>query len=532
MTQRARTRRQQESLMNPLPYELARMQENILGHASQLGLDFYTTIFEVIDYDRMNEVASYQGFPTRYPHWRWGMEYERMAKSYSYGLHKIYELVINNDPCFAYLLEGNSLIVQKLVMAHVYGHCDFFKNNASFDPTNRKAVDMMANHASRVRRYVDRHGVNAVEDFIDVCLSIENLIDVHLPHFKRPTSDRRPAAPSFEDDDEGALESVEVPRINVGQRKYMESFMNPPDYMEAQRKKMEAEAQRKRLFPEEPYKDVMQFLIEHAPLEKWERATLEFIREEALYFAPQRQTKIMNEGWASYWHSKIMTEHALEDDEIIDYADTHSGTMAISPGQLNPYKLGLELWRHVEERWDKGQFGREWQECDRLEEKLEWDKRLGLGRQKIFQVRRIYNDLTFLDEFLTPEFAVEQKLFTYGYNKKSGQWEVFSREFEEVKKKMLAQLTNFGQPFIYVEDGNFENRGELLLWHKPSVDIDPTHGKDVEVMTDLRKDYARDTLHNVQKIWRRPVHIHTIVDGKPRLWTHNGTDFKETVWAG
>ena len=131
---------------------------------------------------------------------------------------------------------------------------------------------------------------------------------------------------------------------------------------------------------------------------------LAIIREEAYYFAPQGQTKIMNEGWASYWHSTIMTQKTLHPSELVDYADHHSGTMATQPGRLNPYKLGIELFRDIEERWNKGQFGPEWEECDDLDARQKWDKQLGLGRQKIFEVRRIHNDVTFIDTFLTRGF--------------------------------------------------------------------------------------------------------------------------------
>ena len=153
------------------------------------------------------------------------------------------------------------------------------------------------------------------------------------------------------------------------------------------------------------------FLLEHAPLKDWQRDVLAIIRDEAYYFAPQGQTKIMNEGWASYWHSTIMTRHGLTDAEVIDYADHHSGTMATSPHRLNPYKLGIELFRDIEERWNKGHFGPEYEACDDLHVKENWDKQLGLGREKIFEVRRIYNDVTFIDAFLTPEFCIKHKLF-------------------------------------------------------------------------------------------------------------------------
>src|SRR5688572_29149389 len=124
----------------PLPDHLAAVQQQMQGYARDYGLDIYQTIFEVVDSEQLSAVAAYGGFPTRYPHWRFGMEYEQLCKGYSYGLQKIYELVINNDPCYAYLLKSNALSDQKLVMAHVYGHCDFFKNNHWFSQTNRKMM--------------------------------------------------------------------------------------------------------------------------------------------------------------------------------------------------------------------------------------------------------------------------------------------------------------------------------------------------------------------------------------------------------
>src|SRR5215208_50349 len=179
---------------------LSDMKVEIEAHAKAYGLDFFETVFEVLGYDELNMVASYGGFPNRYPHWRWGMEYEQLSKGYEYGLSKIYELVINNDPCYAYLLESNMDVDQKLVMAHVFGHVDFFKNNFMFRHTNRKMMDQMANHATRVRRYQDKLGVEPVEDFIDRALTIENLIDYQSPYVKR--------RPDRVDEDEAARRKV------------------------------------------------------------------------------------------------------------------------------------------------------------------------------------------------------------------------------------------------------------------------------------------------------------------------------------
>jgi stage V sporulation protein R len=209
-----------------------------------------------------------------------------------------------------------------------------------------------------------------------------------------------------------------------------------------------------------------------------------------------------------------MTTKVLDASEIIDYADHHSGTLATSPGQLNPYKLGVELWRDIEDRWNKGRFGKEYDDCDSYEARRHWDKRLGLGREKIFEVRKHYNDVTFIDEFLTLEFCIDQKLFTFGYNEKHQRWEIVEREFKKVKEKLLHMLTNFGQPIIAVEDGNFENRGELLLSHRHDG-------------VDLKMDYARETLKNLQAMWRRPVNLRTKVDGRDTILRFDGKDHSD-----
>ncbi|MCA9583308.1 MAG: SpoVR family protein, partial [Myxococcales bacterium] len=343
-----------------LPTYLRDEQIKIEEIARGFGLDFFPTIFEVLSYTEMNEVASYGGFPTRYPHWRFGMEYEQMSKSAEYGLSRIYEMVINNTPSVAYLLEGNSLVDQKLVMAHVFGHVDFFKNNFAFRATDqgtdprtgepiRKWIDTMANHGAVVRRWANRVGVEEVEQFIDRCLSLENLIDPNRPF---APGKKRPKG-AMEDVDETVPEELRLLPVD---RDYMEHYINPAEFVEAQRRRAAEEKSQTKRVPAQPDRDILGFLGEHAPLERWERDILTVIRREAYYFYPQMQTKIMNEGWATYWHSRMMTEKICDDGEIIEYADRCAGVLATSGGRLNPYKLGVELYRHIEERWNRGQF--------------------------------------------------------------------------------------------------------------------------------------------------------------------------------
>ena len=491
-----------------LPPYLFDIQQDIEKYAREYGLDFYDQLFEILDYKTMNEVASYGGFPTRYPHWRFGMDYEQFSKSYAYGLAKIYEMVINNDPCYAYLLEGNSLVDQKLVIAHVCAHNDFFKNNYYFSKTNRKMIDEMANHATRIRRHMERFGVDRVESFVDVCLSLDNLIDPMSMFIQRePTLDKRPAQAKAE-------EETKPRHFKLKAKGYMERYINPPE-IEAQGKKTEPEEQIAQMpkFPERSQRDLLKFLLDYAPLDPWQQDVLEIVREEAYYFAPQGMTKIMNEGWATYWHSKIMTQKVLTDAEVIDYADHAAGVLG-GGMSLNPYKIGVELFRHVEERWNMGRFGKEWEECDDLQAKRTWDKKLDQGRSKIFQIRAIYNDVMFIDEFFTEDFCREQLFYAYGWNERNSQWEIQSRQHQQIKQRLLGMMTNAGQPFIEVEDGNFENRGELLLKHRHDG-------------VDLRMDWARDTLGNLYKVWRRPVNLLTIIEEKGKLLTFDGKNHGE-----
>ncbi|HEX9426328.1 MAG TPA: SpoVR family protein, partial [Candidatus Polarisedimenticolia bacterium] len=338
-------------------------------------------------------------------------------------------------------------------------------------------------------------------NFVDVCLSIENLIDPHAPFIVRDRPQPREEEPRRE-----------VRRLKS--KSYMNDFINPPEILEAERKRLDEDARKKKRFPENPAKDVLKFLIEYSPLENWQRDILAIVREEAYYFAPQAQTKIMNEGWATYWHSKLMTEKVLTDAEVIDYADHHSGTLGGRSGRVNPYKLGVELYRNIEDRWNKGRFGKEYDDCQDLRERARWDRKLGLGRDKVFEVRKLCNDVTFIDDYLTEDFCREQKMFIYDFNPKTGMYQISDRDFKKVKQRLLFQLTNFGQPFIEAIDGNFRNKGELLLKHRYEG-------------IELKHDEARDTLRNVQRVWGRPVNLETTVDDKSRLISFNGEEFEE-----
>lgn len=440
--------------MKRLAHDIEALRKEIASMAKGYGLDFFEVVFELIDPAHLNEIAAYGGFPTRYPHWRFGMDFDHLTKGYDYGFQKIYELVINNDPCYAYLMNTNTLLDQKMVMAHVYAHADFFKNNFCFKQTHRKMMDEMANHACRVRSFQEQWGEEEVESFIDVCLSLENLISIYEPYGGKSTQ------------------------------------------------------------PKFPVRDILGFLAVHAPLPDWQRDLLSLIRQEAYYFAPQLQTKIMNEGWASYWHSKILTEKALKEKEIIDFADHHAAALSMRPGQMNPYKIGIEIFRDIEDRWNRGKFGPEYEACEDDEVKQDWNQQLGLGMKKIFEVRKNYNDITFIDEFLTSQVCERLQLYVYGYNKRNGTYEILDRDCNKVKQKLLNSLTNFGSPLMEIREVDFEACGGLLLYH---------HHEGV----DLKISEAKETLERLEKIWKKTVYVQTVLNGERRLLLYDGHEHKE-----
>ncbi|MED0704968.1 SpoVR family protein, partial [Aneurinibacillus aneurinilyticus] len=316
--------------------QLERAVDEITEIATGFGLDFYPMRYEVCPADIIYTFGAY-GMPTRFSHWSFGKSFHRMKLQYDLGLSKIYELVINSNPCYAFLLDGNSLIQNKLIVAHVLAHCDFFKNNVRFSQTNRDMVESMAATAERLREYEIRYGKQTVEEFLDAILAIQEHVDPSLcRHF------------SWAEDPEKTRAELEIGHKHP----YGDLWLLDE---EEQKRKITAEEEAKKRterFPPEPEKDLLLFIEEFSPrLENWQRDVLTIMREEMLYFWPQIETKIMNEGWASYWHQRILREMDLTEDETIEYAKLNAGVVQPSTTSINPYYLGLKIFEDIEERW-------------------------------------------------------------------------------------------------------------------------------------------------------------------------------------
>jgi len=457
--------------------------EQISNKAREFGLDFYDMRFEIIPSDIIYTFGAY-GMPTRYSHWSFGKAFHRMKTQYDYNLSKIYELVINSNPCYAFLLDGNLLIQNKLVAAHVYAHCDFFKNNQWFRHTSRDMVESMSRNADRIREYEYRFGRERVESLLDSALAIQEHIDPRYNIGRKQVQQK---------------EQYSCRKCGQGNNKKVTPYDDLWNIGVRKEPEKDAANKKKRKFPVEPEKDLLRFIAVYGrELEEWERDILFIVREEMLYFWPQVETKIMNEGWATLWHSRIMREINLSEEETIEFAKMHAGVVQKSRSGLNPYYIGLKIWEDIEKRWDEPSE----------EEKKKYGRLAGQGREKIFEVRETENDISFIRNYLTKELVEELDLFLF--QKVYTKWQVVETEWEKVREGFVTMLTNGGFPYIMVEDGNYKGDGELYLRH--------SHDS-----RDLDLYYLEKTLPYVYRLWGRTVHMETVVDNKKLLYSYNGT---------
>lgn len=472
--------------------ELERWIDIIWEKARQMGLDPYPTHFEVVPDHVIYELGAY-GLPARFSHWTFGRDYHRQKTSYEYGLSKIYEIVFNSDPTQAFLFDNNSMLSHKLVVAHVLGHSDFFRRNVYFAHTDRKMIEKVRLHAERLRAYEQQHGLAEVERFLDAVLSIEEHFDPTAPGYRRKTPE-------------------EYERERTSRDEPITEF---DDLWRVAEKRSEPPAPPPRKLPPEPEKDLLRFLRDHAPdLEDWQRDVVNIVREEMLYFLPQIRTKTMNEGWASFWHERILTELPLTSEEHWEFRRTHASVL--SPGSrmsINPYHVGYQVLHDIRRRWD-GEVDEEEPERDWRDEEIR--RPPGQGIAKAFEVVEQESDVSFLRKYLTARLVRELDLYTYRMEEVDGElaWVVSDTDWRRVRDTIVDSMTNLGAPVVTVEDGNYERRGELYLKHH-------FDGKPLDT------DYTARTLRNIHFLWRRPVHLETVLDGEATLLTCDGEEIAQ-----
>ncbi|MFH5185833.1 SpoVR family protein [Paenibacillus sp. TAB 01] len=459
-----------------LEYAIAEITEVADG----FGLDYYPMRYEICPADIIYTFGAY-GMPTRFSHWSFGKTFHKMKMQYDFGLSKIYELVINSDPCYAFLLDGNSLIQNKLIVAHVLAHCDFFKNNVRFSKTNRNMVESMSATAERIRQYEILYGTEEVEKFIDAVLAIQEHVD---PTIVKPYEGGR-----FGKDKEASAKQAS-PERKLGYEDLWD--------LDTLGRAKNDQKQEPTKFPPKPEKDLVLFIEEHAPyMTEWQRDIMTMLRDEMLYFWPQLETKIMNEGWASYWHQRILRELDLTETETVEYAKLNSSVVVPSRHSLNPYYLGLKIFEDIEKRWDN----------PTPEERERHGRKGGEGRQKIFDVREYDSDLSFIRNYMTKKLCDELDL--YVFEKKGPEWKITDKTWMNIRDTLVYSRVNGGFPYIVVENGNYEKNGELYLKHAYEG-----------VELDLK--YVERAIPYIHYLWGRTVHLETVVESKPVLFTYDG----------
>ncbi|MFO8032588.1 MAG: SpoVR family protein [Desulfohalobiaceae bacterium] len=470
--------------------ELSRLEKidaRIKEILEEWGLDVVPVDFDIVPAQRMFEIMAY-GLPVNFRHWSRGRDYERLRTIYEHsGAGLPYEMVLNTSPPKAFLMETNPFPIQVLVMAHVYAHVDFFNSNQSFEDVSKEMPVQAYEATKRFDAYEQHNGLSRLEPLCDAGLALQFNVDPDW-HKKRETREEQ-IQRLYGDQPQEEQRDLDFFRL------YPREKAKHPDYKELVH-----------TTPLEPERDVLGYITANSPkpLQDWEQDVLSVIRSQGLYLYPQIRTKICNEGWAAYWHERIMhrlfQERLLTSEEHGYFAQYHSAVLAPNPFQLNPYLVGKKIFEDIKERWDKGRCGKAWQECEDLYQLEHWDTELMQGEQKIFQVRSLYSDRMLLEHFLTDKLIHDLELYIYEERLRRNRDKelVIVESRPEVIRSQLKELhADAGQPRILVQNGNYHNQAELYLKH---------YFQDAP----LDYEYLQKTLEHIFFLWGRSVHLETV----------------------
>lgn len=426
--------------------ELKSWDERIIALAKKHNLNWFDLDYEVIDYQEMIGAMVHHGMPSMYSHWSFGKSYEQTMNRYNIGMEGLpYELIINSNPSLAYLMKENPLYLQILIMAHCIGHSDFFKNNRMFKNTRPESVIQRLRAAKkRIQSYVENQniGIDKVERTIDACQALQ-FQTTKYGQIRRSH-------------DEIKAEYIEELNNNKDASKYKNFNLD--------------------IFPLEPDYDLLGFLEENADIPEWKRDIIHICRDEGQYFWPQIQTKIINEGWASFWHYTLCHELDLPGELHLPIIKMHNAVVRPHIGAINPYHLGFHLFQKIKERH---------------------------GIEECFLAREVCYDASFLRQYLTEEDCIELNLFSYSAKKKS---EITvddvsdEKGWKEVKEELIANVAGGSIPVVYVDE--LKADGLLVVRHE--------HDN-----RDLELKHADEVVDHIKHLWGKSVKFYTIVEEEP-----------------
>lgn len=426
--------------------DLESWDEKICDLGRKNGLDWYPIAYETINYYEMIGAMAYHGLPSHYPHWTYGKTFERTHTFYNSGLEGLpYELIINSDPSIAYLMLENPLYLQILIMAHCIGHSDFFKNNRTFAETDAKNATIRFRNASkRIRQYIEDPsiGIEEVEKVLDACHAVQYQVD-RRGRFRLSDAE---------------LKAKYADKIKREKGEKWKNF------------NLEKH-------PLEPEYDILRFILENnKKLLPWQQDIISIVNEESKYFWPQIRTKVMNEGWASFWHYRMCHQLELPDELHLPILKTHNQVIRPLGLKLNPYHLGFEIFKDIEEKH---------------------------GIEECFLAREVCNDENFIMQYLTREKAEELNLFSFSpKGKKNPDWtidDIMEDEdsWESIRTIVIKSVAGNMIPVIYVEEVTEKN--ELILRQEHD-------GRDLEL------DYADNCVRLLKNIWNGDVKLFTLIE--------------------
>lgn len=439
--------------------DLEYWNDRIENLANDCGLDYYDQEFEIINYEDMIGYESYIGMPSHYPHWSYGKSYERIKTLHKYNLTGLpYEMVINSNPCIAYLMKDNSLLVQVLTIAHVYAHNDFFKNNRLFKLGTKAeyTVEMFKNNANRIREYISDPSIGyaRVEKILNAAHAVK-LQTERVAEFQNKVEEKEKPKSSFKDS------KRDFPFLERYTHNKSDDILNI--------------SQQEIKIPKKAEEDILNFIVKYGRLQDWEKDILSIVREEAQYFIPQIETKIMNEGWASFWHYNLLNRLELPQNMHMEFLKKHNEVIRPLKSSINPYYIGFKIFEYLYNEF---------------------------GPKKIFEVRQTERDQSFIRRYLTQKLCSEMNLFEYvmaGNDYMVS--EVSDEEGWKIVRDTLCNTVGIGSiPTILVSEWN-QKDNSLVLKHEYD-------GRELDL------GYAYETLKHLVDLWNGKLLLSTQLEGK------------------
>ncbi|MBY6223510.1 SpoVR family protein [Ferrimonas balearica] len=463
---------------------LKQYQDEIARVADHYRLDTYPNQIEVITAEQMMDAYASVGMPIGYAHWSFGKKFIETEQNYKRGqMGLAYEIVINSNPCIAYLMEENTITMQALVMAHAsYGHNSFFKGNYLFRTWTD--ADSIIDYLLFAKKYIadceQAHGIDAVEDLLDSCHALMNY---GVDRYKRP------AEISLREEKQRQKEREEYLQTQVN-----DLWRTLPE------RKEEAAAEDEIRFPPDPQENLLYFIEKNAPLlEPWQRELVRIVRKVAQYFYPQKQTQVMNEGWATFWHYTILNhlydEGKLSDRFMMEFLHSHTNVVLQPPynspyySGINPYALGFAMFQDIRRI------------CESPEpEDREWFPDLA-GTDWLDAVHFAmanFKDESFIAQYLSPRLMRQFKLFGVRDDDRKNYLEVSAIHDEQGYRELrtaLARQYNLSHLEPNIQVWNVKVRGDrsLVLRYTPQDRIPLAESKE-EVMKHLHRLWGFDVI--------------------------------------